>query len=319
MVKEVQRSRKQGNTGLLIAAIFFVAGGLSVARLTHAQQPNGFGGQRGQGQPGGRFGGRAPFVLGTVTGGDPNTGVLTISSQFGGNQTITVNQNTQFVTQATVNLADLNVNDQVQVQGVPTGITASSITAGQMPSFLGGGRGNGFGGNGRFGGRQANQQADQTDQANASNRGAQNSQQGQNQSFASATGTVVSTSPLTINIGNHMTLVVKLGADAKVTKISNSTLADLKMGDKIVAAGQADASGNFTATGIGVNLSMGGGVGGPGGPGFGPGGPGGGPGGGFGGPGGPGGGPGRPGVPGGPGFGPDGAGGGPDSGAPLHN
>ena len=53
----------------------------------------------------------------------------------------------------------------------------------------------------------------------------------------------------------------------------------LKVGDRIMAAGQAGNDGAFTATGIGVNLNMGGGFGpggfGPGGPGFGPGGPGG--------------------------------------------
>ncbi len=148
MQTPTESNRQQRRDILLFAATVFVVSGLSLSRLTRAQAPNGSG-QGQQRRPGG-FGGRAPFVAGTITGGNRNTGVLSISSQFGGgNQTINVTRNTQFATQTTVTVADLNVNDQIQVQGVPTGITASSITAGQMPELPGGGMGGGSGGNSR--------------------------------------------------------------------------------------------------------------------------------------------------------------------------
>ena len=251
-------------------------------RLTWAQGPgqqgrqggqggNPGGGGRGrntQGQFGGRggFGGQMPFAMGTVTGGDANARTLTIQSQFGGAQTIQVGTTTQMVTQQTVNLADLKIDDQVQVQGVPTGITASTITAGQMPSFMQGGgqgRGGGFpggppggGNNGNAGGQAANSRT----------------------AFASASGRVTSTSPLTISLGDEVSLTVKAGAKARVTRITPLAFSSLKVGDRVMAAGQAGNDGVFAATGIGVNMTMGGGMG-PGGPG------GGGPGGG--GPGGP--------------------------------
>jgi hypothetical protein len=104
---------------------------------------------------------------------------------------------------------------------------------------------------------------------------------------ASATGKVTSTNPLTISLGSDVSIVLKLAPNAKVTKIESANLQNLKVGDRIMAAGQPGNDWTFTATGIGVNLDMGGGFGfGPGGPGgFGPGGPGGFPGGrgGFGG------------------------------------
>jgi hypothetical protein len=304
MITQTEAARQNRRCALVFVVTVLVVGGLSRSRLTKAQSSGGFGpGQQGppsgfgrgpQGWHGGP-GGRAPFVAGTITGDNLDTGVLTIHSQFeAGNQTVNVTQNTQFATQTTVTVTDLKINDQIQIQGVPTGITASSITAGQMPPLLsggiGGGMGGGFIGNTRNTGGQPN-------------RGVQEIQQGQSQNFATANGSVVATSPLTLSIGNHMTLVVKLATDAKVTKISSSTLADLKVGDKIVASGQTDANGTFTATGVGVNLSVRDGFrsGGP--RGFGPDGPGG-----LGGRG--------PGGPGGPdGFGLGGAG----SGEPANN
>src|SRR5207302_10630353 len=99
-------------------------------------------------------------------------------------------------------------------------------------------------------------------------------------------------------------VILKMASNAKVTKISAVTLNSLKVGDRIMASGQAGENGTFTATTIGVNMEMGGG--GPGRGGFGgPGGPGGFGGGGPGGPGGfrpgdPGGFPGGPGGPDGP-------------------
>jgi hypothetical protein len=242
------------------------------ARLTSAQGPGGQDGNQGfgrqgrnaQGPGGGRggFGGQMPFAMGTITAGDANTHSLTIQSQFGGSaQTIQIGVTTQMVTQQTVNIADLKVDDQVQVQGVPTGITASTITAGQMPTFLQGG------GQGRFGGGPSG------GTANNSNTGGQTANS--RTAFASATGRVTSTSPLTISLGEGVSLTVKPGAKARVSRIASLTFNNLKVGDRVMAAGQAGNDGNFAATGIAVNMTMGGGMG-PGGGGPGGGGPGGG-------------------------------------------
>ena len=267
------------------------------ARMTSAQGPGGQG-QRGQGGgqgnqrqnfqgQGGRGGGQMAFAMGTITSGDANARTITIQSQFGGNaQTIQLGTTTQLVTQTSVTVADLKVNDQVQVQGMPTGITASSLTVGQMPTFLqGGGRGGPGGGQGGNGGQNGAQNANGTAQELTARTAS-----------ASATGRVVSLNPLTLAINNDVTITIKMASNARVTKITPLTFSGLKVGDRVMASGQAATDGSFTATGVAINMTMGGPGGGQGGPGggFGPGGPGGGgPGGpGGGGPGGPGGGPG---------------------------
>ncbi len=242
----------------------------------------GFGGGRrgGQGGPGGM-----PFAMGTVTGGDAQNGTITINSQFGGgSQTIKVSQNTEFDTQETIAVKDLKVGDSVVVVGIPATITANTITAGDPPSFMpGAGRRGGQGGPGApgapggFNGGQPN---------------GQNNPNGQNpaqpapiMANANATGKVSSTSPLTIRVSDSVEVVLKLAKDAKITKYKKVAFSSLKVGDVIFAQGQAGADGTFNATGVGVNMQMGGGgrgmMGGFGG-GFG-GGPGGAGGGGFGG------------------------------------
>jgi hypothetical protein len=158
------------------------------------------------------------------------------------------------VTQAAATIADLRVGDQVQIQGVPTGITASSITAGQMPTFLPGG-GPGGGGGGNAGGGPA--------AGNPGGRGA-----GAGPTFASASGRVTSTNPLTISLGEGVSLTVTPAANARITRITPVAFNNLKAGDRVMAMGQAGQDGTFTATGLTVNMEMGpGGFGG-----FGPGG-----------------------------------------------
>ena len=279
-------------------------------------------GGRGQGGPGGMMG-RMPFVTGTITGGDTNAGTITVSSPFGGgeDQTIRVTASTKYYTQSTVDAAALKVGDEVQVQGVPSAITAQSLTIGQMPDFFGAGRPGMGGQRGGMGGqRPAGLQGAQGAQG-----GGQGRQGGQNRqqpvpAMANATGKVTSVSPLTIEVSPEISIVLKVAANARITKISTTTLASLKVNDRIMAGGQAGDDGVFTATAIGVNMQMGGmggRMGGPGGMGGGRGGMGGGPGGmggpgggpgGMGGPGGPGGGPGGPGGPGGDPGGPGGSG-----------
>ena len=291
--------------------------------------------------PGGQFGGgdqmrgggepgrRPPFATGTVTAVDSASGTLTLSSPFGGPpQVIQTSAATKILSQGTAALSDLKVGDQVQVQGVPTGISASSVTIGQSPLPFGGGRGpggpggrgpggpggpggggpGGFGGPGGNGGPQVKGQA-------------------------SANGTVTSVKPLTISLGTGISVTLTLAAAAKVTRFSPVLLSSIKVGDRIVSSGRNNDNGMFAATSVGVNVDMGAmgmGRGGPGGPGGfgGPGGGGfgrgrgnrgqGGPGGGQGGFGGPGGGPGGFGGPGegGPGGGPGGGGPGGGPGGP---
>jgi len=255
--------------------------------------------------PGGQFNRRMPFAFGTVTAVDAAAGTITVSSPFGGaSQTIQTQGTTQIVSQGAATVSDLKVGDQVQIQGIPTGITASSVTAGQSPlPTMGGGRG--FGGPGGPGGAPGNAGTAAPVKAQAY-----------------ATGTVTSTKPLTISLGQGLSVTLTLAATAKVTKYSPLPLSSVKVGDRIVSSGQTNDDGTFAATSVGVNVDMGamgmGQRGGPGGfggrgrrGGGGFGGPGGGPGGPGGGPGGPGGGPGN-----GPG-GPDGGPGGPGGGAPA--
>lgn len=190
-----------------------------------------------QGQGGGRGkpDGQSLFVIGTLTSVDANGGTLTVQSREGsGTQTISVTANTQIVSQVVVAVSDLQVNDQVRVRGVPTAITASSITAGQMPDFL---QGSGPRGGGK-GHHSDSQDANEP------------------QAFASATGQVASVNPLTIAVGTDVSIVLHLAADASVTKIQPIKIADLKEGDHIIAAGQTGSDGEFVATGIAVNMGM---------------------------------------------------------------
>ena len=298
--------------------------------------PGGFGG----GQPGGPggFGGgqpnrRPPFAAGTVTAVDSAAGTITVSSPFGGEvQTVQTQSTTKIVSQSVAAVSDLKVGDQVQIQGIPTGISASSVTIGQSPLPNPGGRGPGGPGNGGPGGGPGN--GGPGGPGGGSGNGTP-PVKGQ----AYATGTVSSTKPLTITLGQGISVTLTLAASAKVTKYTPLLLSSIKVGDRIVSSGQSNDDGTFAATVVGVNVDMGAmGMGGRGGFGGGRGGfgggrgggrpnganggggfGGGGQGGGFGGGGqggGFGGGPNGPGGFGGPGGGPRGPGGGPGDGGP---
>jgi hypothetical protein len=267
--------------GMVSALTGFALCGTMFASLAQAQDPGGQpppasaqgapgGGRvRGQGQAGGRFGGFGggmPFASGTITGGDANASTITITNQFGGGtQTIKVTPDTQFVSLVTVTVADLKRDDMVQVQGVPSGITASTITAGDPPAFMQGGRNRGGA-------------AAPAAPGNPAAPGAQpNAAAPRPQGFATATGKIVAktTASITISLGNDVDVVLKLAPDTKITKYMPIKFSSLKVGDQVMATGQAGADGTFTATGLGVNMNNGrggfGGFGGRGG-GFGPGG-----------------------------------------------
>lgn len=258
-------------TGLLTAAMALILGHAG------AQQDNGQGaggaqgvpgggrqgrGQRGQnGGPGGNFGGGAnfmaqmPFSMGTVTGGDPATGVIVVKSQFGGaSQTIKASSDTKFVVMSEVKVSDLKVGDQVQIQGVPTRITANSISAGELPDVLTnsfGGRRNGGGGPGQPG--QPGQQGGPNGGPNGQAQGGRQ----QVQAMASATGKITSKEPLTVTLSDEVSIVLKVSDSTKITKIMPATIKSIKLGDTILASGTTGQDGTFTATGVGINVNMG--------------------------------------------------------------
>jgi len=218
--------------------------------VAKAQAPGGGGG----GNRGGNR--RAPFAFGTVSAVDTGAGTITVTSQFGGGtQTIQTQGTTQIVSQAAAQVSDLKVGDKVQVQGIPTGITASALSIGASPFANLGGNGGApppAGGNG--GGAPPAPAAPQ--------------------SFAMAAGTVTSTNPLTVKVSDSVSLTLKMDPTAKVTKYTPVNLSAIKVGDQIVGLGQTGADGSLAATTVAVNvdmsaMGMGGGRGGMGGGGFG--------------------------------------------------
>lgn len=281
-MKTISHPRKWPTLAIFGAATLLLAPGLALT--AHAQGP------QGGGPGGGGFNRRPPFATGTVSAIDTGAGTITIASRFGGgSQTIQTQGTTQFVSQTAATVADLKKGDKIEVQGIPTGITASALTIGDSPlaGLLGpgGGRpGGGFGGpppGGGFGGLPPGG-AGGAAPAPAT---------------ATATGTVTSLSPLTISLSSTASLTLKLDPAAKVTKFVTSTLSSVKVGDRVLGIGTANDDGSFAATTVALNVdtpALGQGRGGFGGPGGGGrrgnrggggfGGPGGG--GGFGGPGG---------------------------------
>jgi hypothetical protein len=261
-MKTAQLSRKTSALALLGAAGILFAPVLAPAASAQAPQGGFGGGQRGGGQRGGF---QRP-ATGTVTSVDAAAGTITITSARGGNSQIIQTQGTTpLVSQSAASVSDLKVGDKIEVQGVPTAITASALTIGDSPlGGPGGGPGGpppgGFGGPPPPGGPGGPPPP----------------------AMANATGTVTSTSPLTIALSSTASLTLKLDPNAKVTKFTPVQLTSIKVGDTVTGVGTANADGTFAATSVGVNLdpsAMGRGFGGGG---FGGGGFGGG-GGGFGG------------------------------------
>jgi hypothetical protein len=310
-MKTIQLSRKTATLAVLGAAAALLAPIAAHPALAQGPQ-GGFGGPGGGGRGGfggqGGFNRRPPVAYGTVTAVDTGAGTITISGRGGGaDQTIQTQGTTQIVSQVAASVSDLKKGDMIQVQGVPTGITASSLSIGQSPlAGLGGPGGGGFGGPGGPpppGGGTGAAAAPAT---------------------ASATGTVTGTSPLTISLSSTASLTLKMDPNAKVTKYMPVTVSTIKVGDRVLAIGTANDDGSFAATTVALNLDMstlggfggrGGGFGGRGGGFGGRGGGGRGGGGGFGGPGG-GGGFGGPGGGGPGGMPPNGFGGPGGPGAP---
>jgi len=275
----------------------YVRGGLTLAGLllttsVWAQAPGGGAPGGGVGAPGGFspvYGGPNPApggrrggygvrpMIGTVASVDAVAGTITLSAPAGGDaQTLKVGPDASVVTQASATVGSLRVGDQVRVTGVPSVMTVSQIVAGDLPAgFAPGGRGGGRpgGGNGFGGGGGNGAGGGPGGQPGGPNRGGQAGQ-------TTLSATVLSINPLTLSLGTDMSIVLKLAPDAKVSRISTSSLSSIKAGDQILALGQAGDDGTFTASAVGVNMTLGGGFGGGG---FGRGGQGGGQPGGYGG------------------------------------
>ena len=202
-----------------------------------------------------------PGVMGTITNGDSATGRLLIQSQQNqANLVVQVTDTTEIVTQISVTVANLQVNDQVMIPHMGDGGAADA-------SQRGGGRGdrgsnrppsdstgqrpappqdNGF----RRGGEQ-------TSGGNANSSQNSSRPNGNSGGRPPTTGRVTSLNPLTIASEGGDTVTVTLPADARVMKLVSLTFNDLKIGDRIMAMGQTDSNGVFVAARLGVNMAMG--------------------------------------------------------------
>ena len=193
----------------------------------------------GQGQGPGGFG-NLPFVMGTVAEVGQTQKMIAVNSSFGGDERIIrVTDQTKLVTEREVKVSEIKVGDQLQVNGVPTGISARSVTVGEAPEFF----------------RMPGQRQGGGDRGGQPGRGGQ-----MRMTFAAASGKVTSVNPLTIALDDNVSVVIKMASDGTVRKIVPVTLATIKEGDRIVAGGTMDGEGVLNATAVGVN--MGGGMGG---------------------------------------------------------
>lgn len=194
---------------------------------------------------GGNGGGRGGFVrptTGAVTAVDATAGTITVGGVNGGApQTIKVGTDTPIAVEAAGTVADLKVGDQVQISNTGGHLT---VTDGTLPDafgvfgrFLTGG----FGGGGRvvFGGGAGGNNGPAT------------------AAFTVTNGKVTATSPLTISAGDavHVTLTSTTGA--KISRIMTGQLSGVKVGDQVLAVGQAGADGVVAATAVAVNFSVG--------------------------------------------------------------
>ncbi len=244
-MKTTQLSRKTATLAVLGAAALLFAPITMHPALAQGPQ-GGFGGRGfggGQGGFGGGQGGfnrRPPFAYGTVTSVDTGAGTITIAGRGGGpDQTIQTQGTTQIVSQVAAAVSDLKKGDTIQVQGVPTGITASSVSIGQSPLSGMGGPGGGPGGPPPGG-----------------NNGGGNGP-GAAPAMAYATGTVTGTSPLTISLSSTASLTLKMDPNAKVTKYTLVTVSAIKVGDRVLAMGTANDDGSFAATTVALNMDPG--------------------------------------------------------------
>lgn len=202
---------------------------------------NPFGGKPNTPSPGANpFGrGRMPFATGTVSAVDAAAGTVTLTPMFGANagQTVKVTGTAQITALTEAKVGDLKVGDKVQVRGVPTGIAASQITAGESGDTPMGGMTMPFGGMPFGAGSSA--------------------MAGPQAASAQATGKITGLTPLTISVSDSVQVTLKAAPDVKVSRYVSEKIGDLKVGDHILASGQTGDDGVFTASRIRVNADYG--------------------------------------------------------------
>lgn len=234
-------------TALVIALL---AGSLLTASAAHAQFGGGMptgpggGGPFGGGMPGPPGGGgnpfsttRMPFALGTITAVNAGTGTITVRSQFGGDlRTVKITTATDITARVEAKVSDLKVGDTVQVRGVPTGITASQISAGDAapgPMMNTGMMGGGTSGVGRPNGVAG--------------------PSGPEAAYAQASGKITALTPLTIALPGGVSVTLTAALNAKISRTVSEKIGSLKVGDTVMASGQPAADGSLAATRLRVN------------------------------------------------------------------
>ncbi len=197
-----------------------------------------------------------PGVMGTITNGDTTTGQLLVQSQQSGtNVVIQVTNNTQIITQVSVTVADLQVNDQVMLPDMGRG--------GNMPPpQQGGSNTNASGFNGQRPAPPQDNGFNRRGNGTASSNAANNSQNGNRPNGngggrTPTVGRVTSFNPLTIASDSGDSVTLKLPTDARVMKLLSLTFNDLKIGDRVMAMGQNGSNGTFTAMQIAINMDIG--------------------------------------------------------------
>lgn len=228
-------------TALATAAGAQFGGGPMVPPAGPAGMPMPMGG--GPNMAGGNpFGmGRMPFANGTVTAVDAATGTITLAPMFGGGtpQTVRVTDATQITAMREGTVGGLKVGDTVQVRGVPTGITASQITAGDgadppVGGFLPTGP--------RFGGKPG---------------GPRPGMGGPQAASAQATGKITGLAPLTVSVSDGVQVTLRVTPDAKISRNVTEKVGDLKVGDRVMASGKPGEDGVLAANRIRVNADFG--------------------------------------------------------------
>jgi hypothetical protein len=210
-----------------------------------AQQPG-----RGQG-----FGGRGGFgggVVGTIQQVDATKGTIQIQTTGpqAGSRMVSFTAETAVFRQSQGTLADLKVNDTIQVSGMPTSINAMQLQLGEFPQAGFGG----FGGRGGAGGAGGGGGQAPGNAPGAGARGVAGGGPGGGPGMANVSGTIVSTSPLVVQLPGNVRVNVSADPSTRVTKTVKTTAADLKVGDTIRAVGRPDDQGNVTALQITVGV-----------------------------------------------------------------
>ncbi len=239
---------------LTATLLAFLAGSLLTAGTAHAQfgggMPTGPGGPFGGGMPNAPDSGggspfssaRMPFALGTISAVNAGAGTITVRSQFGGElRTVKITATTDISARVDAKVSDLKVGDTVQVRGVPTGITASQISAGDTapgPMMDNGMMGGDPMGGGTFGMGRPNGVAGPS---------------GPEAAYAQASGKITALSPLTIALPGGVSVMLTAAPDAKISRTVSEKIGSLKVGDTVMASGQPAADGSLAATRLRVN------------------------------------------------------------------